>query len=129
MLPLSSTPRPPQAGGSPRHGLPPVASRAKDRFEYGRTPVPGQPGEPPGLRLDHAGTHHRGGRLPGHLIGLIHLQAALTERLRRYVKHGRRQVADELQRQQDAAAMRTAAVEGITAKSGAPTTTAVSYTH
>jgi hypothetical protein len=40
------------------------------------------------------------------------------------VKHGRRQVADELQRQQDAAAMRTAAVEGITAKSGAPTTTA-----
>lgn len=40
------------------------------------------------------------------------------------MKHGRRQVADELQRQQDAAAMRTAAVEGITAKSGAPTTTA-----
>jgi hypothetical protein len=32
------------------------------------------------------------------------LQTALTERLQRFVQHGRRQVADELQRQRDAAA-------------------------
>jgi len=36
--------------------------------------------------------------------GLEDLQAALTERLGRYVQHGRRQVADELQRQAAAAA-------------------------
>jgi len=36
--------------------------------------------------------------------GVEDLQTALTERLQRFVQHGRRQVADELQRQKDAAA-------------------------
>jgi len=35
--------------------------------------------------------------------GTEELQTALTERLQRFVQHGRRQVADELQRQKDAA--------------------------